>query len=266
MARPWCLLWALAWSTGLATHATGPVEAPQSAPVIAAASDLQFALKEVAVVFEAGGGGRVEVVFGSSGTLSRQIQDGAPFEMFLSADESFVAALAAAGLTRDAGDLYAIGRLALFAPTGSRLVLDPALGGVRSLLDQDGSWRLAIANPAHAPYGRAAEAALRTHGLWDRLQPHLVLGENASQAAQFATTGNAVGGIIAHSLAVAPPMAARGRFVLLAAEDHPPLRQRMVRLKRAGAVTDRFYAYLRQPAARAILARHGFATDADADP
>jgi molybdate transport system substrate-binding protein len=231
----------------------------QSPPRIAAASDLSFALAEAAGVFAAETGERVTLVFGSSGTLTRQILDGAPFELFLSADEAFVAQLQAAGLTRDGGVLYAIGRLALFAPTGSPLVPSEGLAGLRRLLDANGVARFAIANPAFAPYGRAAEAALRAHGLWDALRQHLVLGDNVSQAAQFATTGNAVGGLIAHSLAVAPAMAARGSFSLVPESAHPPLRQRMVLLQRAGPVAERFYRYLQQPGARVILERYGFA-------
>ncbi|MBL8139027.1 MAG: molybdate ABC transporter substrate-binding protein [Acidobacteria bacterium] len=230
----------------------------QRAPAIAAASDLNFALTEIAAQFERETGQRVETVFGSSGTLARQIQDGAPFELFLSADEAFVDTLAAAGLTRGRGTLYGVGRIALFAPTGSPL--DPAQGlaGLARLIERGGTRRFAIANPAHAPYGRAAESALRKQGLWTALQPSLVLGENVSQAAQFATTGNAVGGIIAYSLALAPNLQGRGRYALIPADDHAPLRQRMVLTARAGPVATRFYDYMQTPAARAILERYGF--------
>lgn len=232
--------------------------AAQPAPAVAAASDLNFALTEIAREFERETGLRVETVFGSSGTLTRQIQDGAPFELFLSADESFVDTLAAAGLTRGRGTLYAVGRIVLFAPAGSPLDPNQGLAGLARLVASGGVRRFAIANPEHAPYGRAAEAALRKHGLWTRLQPSLVLGENVSQAAQFATTGNAVGGILAYSLALAPNLKGRGRFALLPADDHAPLRQRMVLTARAGAVATRFYDYMQTPAARAILERYGF--------
>lgn len=230
----------------------------QRLPVVAAASDLNFALTDIGRRFTADTGQRVELVFGSSGTLTRQIREGAPFEVFLSADETFVAQLHAAGLTKDEGALYGVGRLVLFAPPGSPLVPAEGFVGLRRLVDQGRITRFAIANPEHAPYGRAAEAALRAHGLWDALRPRLVMGENVTQAAQFATTGNAVGGLVAYSLVVAPAMAGRGTFSLVPETDHPPLRQRMVRLKRAGPVGDRFFAYLREPAARAILERHGF--------
>jgi molybdate transport system substrate-binding protein len=230
----------------------------QKPPLVAAAADLGPALTEIAGQFRRETGQHVELVFGSSGTLARQIRDGAPFEVFLSADEAFVEALAGAAVTRDRGVLYAVGRIVLFAPTGSPL--DPAGGfeALRRLLDQGRVSRFAIANPEHAPYGRAAEAALRKHGLWPALQPRLVLGENVAQAAQFATAGGAVGGVIAYSQALAPAFANRGHYLLIPADDHPPLRQRMVVLKRAGPVATRFYDYLQQPGARAVLERFGF--------
>lgn len=235
-----------------------PVARAQRPPLVAAASDLNFALTEIAEHFAREQGQRVELVFGSSGTLARQVRDGAPFELFLSADETFVEELVAAGLTRDAGTLYAIGRIVLFAPTGSPLVPSEGLDGLARLLASGRVTRFAIANPEHAPYGRAAEAALRAHGIWTDLQPRLVWGDNVSQAAQFATTGNAVGGIIAHSLALAPTVRSRGTFALIPDSDHPPLRQRMVLLTRAGPAAERFYRYLQQPVARAILERYGF--------
>ena len=235
-----------------------PVVAAQRPPTIAAASNLNFALSAIADQYARDRGERVELVFGASGTLTRQIQDGAPFEMFLAADEEFPNRLRAAGLTRDAGVVYAVGRLALFAPRGSPLTVDGRLDGLARLLQGGGVRRFAIANPDVAPYGRAAEAALRKRGLWDRLRPHLVLGDTIAQAAQFATTGNAVGGLIAYSLAVRPEFADRGTYALVPEGDHPPLRQRMVLLKRAGPVAERFYRYVQGAAAQAILKKHGF--------
>lgn len=244
----------------LAVLVAGPPSAmAQKTPVVAAASDLQFALTEVAARFAAETGRRVDLVFGSSGTLTRQIRGGAPFELFLSADEAFVDQLATAGLTRDRGRLYAEGRLVLFAPTGSALRPGDGRDGLARLVAGGSITRFAIANPEHAPYGRAAEAVLRAWGLWETLRPRLVLGENISQAAQFATTGNAVGGIIAYSLVLAPNLRARGTYALLPAADHPPLRQRMVLLRHAGPVAERFYEYLQTPPSRSILERHGFA-------
>lgn len=249
-------------STGALSAAVAGSATPlwaRTRPRIAAAADLSIALPEIAATFERTSGEAVELVFGSSGTLTRQIRDGAPFDLLLSADEAFVAHLAAERLTRDDGALYGVGRIVLFAPTGSPLSPTAGLDGLARLLTQGRVRRFAIANPAHAPYGRAAEAALRAHELWTGLQPHLVLGDNVAQAAQFATTGNAVGGIIAYSLALAPNVRRLGTFALISEAAHPPLRQRMVLLARAGATAQRFYAFLQGPTARGILERHGFA-------
>jgi molybdate transport system substrate-binding protein len=241
----------LAWG---APHAQA-----RKAPAIAAAANLNFALTEIATQFERAEQTPVELVFGASGTLTRQIQDGAPFELFLAADEEFPNQLTAAGLTRDAGEVYAVGRLVLFAPTGSPLAVDGQLGGLARLMKDPRMGRFAIANPAVAPYGRAAEAVLRKRGLWDALRPNLVLGDSITQAAQFATTGNAVGGLLAYSLVVAPGFGERGRYAVVPDEDYPALRQRMVLLKQAGPVATAFYRFLRGDAARAILRKHGFA-------
>ena len=232
--------------------------AAQRSPTIAVAANLNFALTEIAEQFGRDSGGHVELVFGASGTLTRQIQDGAPFELFLAADEEFPNELSRAGLTRDAGVVYAVGRLVLFAPKGSPLAVDERLEGLGRLVKSGGVSRFAIANPEVAPYGRAAEAVLRKRGLWDALQTRLVLGDTIAQAAQFATTGNAVGGLIAHSLVLGAGFSDRGTYALIPTADHPPLRQRMVLLKRAGPVAARFYAYLQSPPARAALKKHGF--------
>jgi molybdate transport system substrate-binding protein len=122
----------------------------------------------------------------------------------------------------------------------------------------------AIANPEHAPYGRAAEQALRTQGLWEAIQPKLVLGENVSQAAQFATTGSAQGGILAYSLALSPTVGGLGSYVLIPAEWHEPLRQRMVLMKGAGEAAQAFYRYLQAPAARMIFRKYGFVLPGEA--
>jgi molybdate transport system substrate-binding protein len=235
-----------------------PNRATERPATVAAAANLNFALTEIAKQFERDRGTHVDVVFGASGTLTRQIRDGAPFEMFLAADEEFPGQLTAAGLTRDAGVVYAIGRLALFAPTGSPLMVDERLDGLSRLLNAGGVTRFAIANPEVAPYGRAAEAALRKHGLWDAIRSRLVLGDSIAQAAQFATTGNAVGGLIAYSLVKEPALADKGNYALVPQTDHPPLRQRMVLLKQASPIVEQFYAYMQGTAARAVLNKNGY--------
>jgi molybdate transport system substrate-binding protein len=235
-----------------------PTAAAQRRPTIAAAANLNFALTEITKQFARERGVPLEVVFGASGTLTRQIRDGAPFEMFLAADEEFPNQLTTAGLTRDAGVVYAIGRLVLFAPVGSPLNVDERLEGLSHLLKAGGVTRFAIANPAVAPYGRAAEAALRKHGLWEGIRSRLVLGDSIAQAAQFAATGNAVGGLIAYSLVKAPAFSDTGKYALVPQADYPPLRQRMVLLKQATPAVEQFYVYMQGTAARNVLINNGY--------
>lgn len=242
----------------VASHSL-PLGAPP-APRIAAAANLNVVLPEIAKEFARERGTNVELVFGASGTLTRQIQDGAPFEMFLAADEEFPNRLSAAGLTRDAGVVYAVGRLVIFAPTGSPLAVDANLDGLAALDKSGGVTRFAIANPAVAPYGRAAEQVLEKHGLLAALRPKIVLGDTISQTAQFATTGNAVGGLIAYSLALAPEFANRGKFAVISESDHAPLRQRMVLMKTATPTAAAFYAYIQSEQARAIFKKYGYGT------
>jgi molybdate transport system substrate-binding protein len=224
---------------------------------VAAASDLKFALTELAAQYERETGQRVQLNLGSSGNFAQQIRQGLPVDLFMSADEAFVFRLADAGLTQDRGDLYALGRIAAVVPSASSLALDAQLRGVRA------GWAFvnsfAIANPEHAPYGRAARQALQRLDLWDFIAPKLVLGENIAQTTQFVTSGAAQAGITALSLAVAPEIARSLRHVVMPADLHAPLRQRMVLLKRASAQAAEFYRYVQAPAAKAVLSRYGFA-------
>lgn len=242
-----------------------PVALARDWPNVAAASDLKFALEEIADGFHGETGLGVALTFGSSGNFYRQIVQGAPFELFLSADETFVENLARAGLTRDHGQLYAIGRLVLFARADGPFDAEQGMAGLAAALARGAIRNFAIANPEHAPYGRAARQALEKVGLWDAVYPRLVFGENVSQAAQFAVSGSAEGGIFAYSLALAPEVGQRGAWTLLPEELHEPLRQRMVLLRRAGSTAQAFYDYLQTDPARAVLVRYGF-TLPDAAP
>ena len=228
------------------------------APIIAAASVLQFALADIAELFKAGTGSTVRVSFGSSGNLARQIRQGAPFELFLSADEGFVLDLFRDGFMRDEGELYALGRMVIFAPHGSPLQADGSLDDLRMAVTDGRVARFAIANPEHAPYGQRAQEVLRRRGLWEAIVRKLVLGENVSQAAHFASSTNTQGGIIAYSLALSPRVSARGTFALIPDGWHAPLRQRMALIKDAGSVAERFYAFFQRDAARVILRKYGF--------
>lgn len=238
--------------------ARAQVQTEADAPALAAAADLKFAVEDVATKFRADTGQNMRLTFGSSGNFLRQIEQGAPFQMFMSADERFVFRLADAGRTEDRGVLYATGRIVLFAPHGSSLKVDAQMAGLRKALAGGRIRHFAIANPEHAPYGRAAEQALRKLGLWAPLQQKLVLGENVSQAAQFAAGGSAEGGIFAYSLALSPSVSKLGNYVLLPEELHQPLRQRMVLIKGAGATARAFYRYVQQAPAREIFRRYGF--------
>ncbi|WP_245754536.1 molybdate ABC transporter substrate-binding protein [Candidatus Accumulibacter aalborgensis] len=232
------------------------------APRVAAAADLKFALGEIAATYAQQTGSKVQISFGSSGNFARQIPQGAPFDLFLSADEDYIFRLAAQGLLRDRGRLYAIGRIALLAPPGSPLPVDGQLRGLAATLADGRLQRLAIANPAHAPYGRAARAALEHAGLWQALQGRLVFGENVAQAAQFALSGSAQGGIVAWSLVRSPELSERGEAALIPESWHPPLRQRMALTRRASPEATAFYDYLQQPAARAVFEHYGFSLPA----
>ncbi|MCL6251590.1 molybdate ABC transporter substrate-binding protein [Altererythrobacter sp. KTW20L] len=231
---------------------------PDDSARVAAASDLRLALTEVAAAFESETGHEVDLVFGSSGNFFQQLQHDAPFDLFLSADEQYVLDLAEAGKTRDRGRLYAVGRLALVAPTGSPLQLDPQLQGLRQAAASGQIEQFAIANPDHAPYGQRAREALEHVGLWDELEPRLVMGENVSQAMQFAVTGGAQGGIVALSLVNDPALQGKIDHVVIPADWHQPLRQRMVLMRDAGPVAEQFYRYLSGDEARRIFERSGF--------
>ena len=245
------ILAALGTACGLRVHA-------QPVPTVAAAADLKFALEEVAAQFEKETGHKVRLAFGSSGNFLTQLLQGAPFHLFMSADEAFVFKLADAGKTRDRGRLYAYGRIGIIVPTGSPLKADPQLKDLAAALQDGRLQRFAIANPEHAPYGARAREALSALGLWDAIKPKLVYGENIAQTAQFATSGSTQGGIIALSLAKAPAVAALGSFALLPERLHQPLAQRMVLLKDAPDAIVAYYDYLAAPIAQAIMSRYGF--------
>lgn len=233
-----------------ASHAAGPEEL-----TVAAAADLAFALKEIGQQFQDSTGCKVTFSFGSTGTLALQIANGAPFDIFAAANVKFIEDLKTKGLIiDDSQQLYARGRIVVAVSKKAGVVS-------RSLKDlQNPAFqKIAIANPDHAPYGLRAREALQHAGLWEALGPKLVLGENVSQAAQFATSGDAQGGIIAYSLALAPEVSALGDYALIPAAWHSPLQQRMVLLKSAGPVAEAFYAYMNSDPARAIMERYGFA-------
>jgi molybdate transport system substrate-binding protein len=231
-----------------------------SAPIrVAAASDLKFALAQLSATFERDTGQPIAITYGSSGTLARQIEQGLPMDLFLSADESLVLRLAQSGWAQDAGVVYATGQLAWVVSASAKTALDPDLKGLLSSLH---GGKLAIANPEHAPYGRAARAALQSAQLWDRVQGQLVLGENVSQATQFVSSGAAQAGLVALSLAQASELSSQLRYVRVNDRLHPPIIQRMALRRGAKPAAMQFYMYLQSAAAKKLFAAHGLGSSA----
>ncbi len=224
---------------------------------VAAAADLKFALDELGAQYEKQAGRKINVSYGSSGNFFSQIHNGAPFDLFLSADIEYPRRLEAAGLA-EPGTLYeyAVGRIVLWMPADAHS--DLASLGWRALLVPRVE-RIAIANPEHAPYGRAAVAALHNAGIYEQVKKRLVYGENIAQAAQFVSSGSAQAGILALSLAVSPPMRDGKRWEIPAGM-HPRIEQGVVILKSAkdkeGARA--FLAFLKSDAGRKILESYGF--------
>jgi len=249
------LFFAIIIAVCICAWTAGPARAGEL--TVAAAADLTFAFKDAAAKFQQKTGNPVRVSYGSSGNFFSQIKNGAPYDIFFSADVDYPRKLEAAGLT-EPGSIYeyAAGRIVIWVPSTSRLVIDR---GLQVLLDPD-IHKIAIANPQHAPYGRAAVAAMRHAGVYDQVKNKLVLGENISQTAQFVSSGNADVGIVALSLAVAPAMKAKGRYFEIPSGDYPPIIQAAVILKSAhnqdGA--RRFLNFLKDPSGVALMESYGF--------
>ncbi len=224
---------------------------------VAAAADLQFAMQDIADQFQKKTGTKVDVSYGSSGNFFSQLQNGAPFDLFFSADINYPRKLETAGFA-EPGTLYeyAVGRIAIWTPADAKV--NVARLGWKTLLDTSVQ-KISIANPEHAPYGRAAVAALQKAGIYEQVKPKLVYGENISQAAQFVQSGNAQAGIVALSLAVSPGMHDGKRWEI-PADMHPPIEQAAIVLKSAankdGARA--FLEFVKSETGRATLAKYGF--------
>jgi molybdate transport system substrate-binding protein len=235
---------------------------PAPGPVVvrvAAAADLRFALDELTAAFKARHHDvDLSVSYGSSGSFFAQLLNHAPYDVFLSADINYPRQLADRGLTLPGAEFtYAIGRLVLWTPAASPI--DITHRGLDALVDGRVA-HVAIANPAHAPYGRAAEAAMRAAGVYDRVAPKLVFGENVSQALQFVQSGAADAGLVALSLALSPAVARDGRYVEIPAADYPRMEQggTIMSWTAAPDAARRFRAFLMDAEARAVLERYGF--------
>lgn len=229
---------------------------------IAAASDLKFAMDEIVAVFSQGHPeSQVDVVYGSSGKFHAQIQNGAPYDLYFSADIKYAKSLVKAGFA--AGDVkaYAFGRIVLWSST-----LDASTMTLASLADTNIT-RIAIANPKHAPYGKRAEEALRAINLWDRVKSKLIFGENIAHTAQFVDTGNAQVGVIALALALSPQLANKGGYWLIPSDLHEPLEQGFIITRRAAnnALAKQFADYMDSPSARAVMTSYGFVVPGETD-
>jgi molybdate transport system substrate-binding protein len=241
------------------------LQAQEQKVQVAAAADLKFAMQELVTQFETKSGTKVGVTYGSSGNFFSQIQNGAPFDLFFSADIECPRKLAAAGFAEpETFREYALGRIVIWAPASTKI--EVVKHGWNALLDASVQ-KIAIANPEHAPYGRAAVSALQKVGIYEQVKTKLVYGENISQAAQFVQSGNAEAGIIALSLAISPGMK-EGKIWEIPAEAYPPIEQGAVVLKSAKNknAACAFLEFVSSAAGRKILEKHGFAIPATKQP
>jgi molybdate transport system substrate-binding protein len=224
---------------------------------VAAAADLKFAMTELAAQFEKQSGAKLDVTYGSSGDFLTQVQNGAPFDLFFSADSEYPKKLEAAGLV-EPGTLreYAVGRIVIWTPGDSGI--NAAKDGWKCLLDQRVK-KIAIANPEHAPYGRAALAALKKAGIYEQVKDKLVYGENIAQAAEFVQSGNAQVGVVALSLAISPAMKNGNRWEI-PADSYPPIKQAVALLKASKNkdAARHFLDYVSGAQGRETLQRFGF--------
>jgi len=228
---------------------------------VAAAADLQFAMQDVAGRFQKETGTTVKLIYGSSGNFFQQAQNGAPFDMFFSANQDYPKQLEAAGLTEPGSYYrYAQGKIVIWVPQDSELNLD---SGLRVLVDASVK-KIAVANPEHAPYGQAAVAAMKKAGVYEQAKDKLVLGENISQAASFVVSGAADAGIVALSLALSPNMKGKGRYTEIPTSDYPAIEQACVilRTSKNKESAKQFLAFVRTQEVAEVLRQYGFKVQA----
>ncbi len=226
-------------------------------PRVAAAASLNYVMKQIRDAYLYETGETVDLIFGSSHNLAHQIIAGAPFDVFLSADRNAIERLQTRFMTQGEPIRYGTGRLALFISAASKLSLSEDFSSLSGLTQPNSLWRLAIANPDVAPYGRAAHEALKNSGRLNELRPHLVIGVNAMQAAQFVISGSVEAAIIPYVLARNPLFERKGRYLRVAPELYHYLGHEMILVNRAGDEAKAFYEFLQTAEARAIFASHG---------
>lgn len=225
---------------------------------VAAAADLQFVMQDVGARFQKETGKTVKLIYGSSGNFAQQLQNGAPFDMFFSANLDYPKRLEVAGLT-EPGTFYqyAIGKIVVWVPNESKLDLSP---GLKALLDPSIK-KIAIANPEHAPYGKAAVAALQKENIYNQVKDKFVLGENISQTASFVASGSADVGILALSLALSPNVKDKGRYAEIPASDYPAIEQACVimRSSKNKDIAQQFLKFIQSPPIKELFQKYGFA-------
>jgi molybdate transport system substrate-binding protein len=227
----------------------------QQATVVVAAN-MKPAMDEIYQQYKMAGGQDLRIIYGSSGNFARQIQQGAPFNLFVSADESFPMALHRQGLTVDEGKVYAIGRLALIAHKSRKMKLSLNSAELKKVIDDTN--KIAIAKPDMAPYGKAAIDFLKALGLYESAKNKIVFGENISSATMFVTSGSAGIGLTAYSLAKSKEVMQIADHLLIPENLHEPIKQRMVLLKSPPKPVVDFYAHLQSAKARDVLKAHGY--------
>jgi molybdate transport system substrate-binding protein len=224
---------------------------------IAAAADLQFAMQDITARFQKETGKTVKVIYGSSGNFFQQIQNGAPFDMFFSANLGYPKKLEAAGLTEPGSyHEYAKGKIVVWVLNDSKVNLN---SGLDALLDPSVK-KIAIANPLHAPYGQAAVSAMQKEGIYEKVKDKFVLAENISQTASLIVSGSADIGVVALSLALSPNMKDKGRYAEIPSDDYPPIDQACVILRssRNKAVAQQFLSYVEGPVIAKLFKQYGF--------
>jgi molybdate transport system substrate-binding protein len=228
---------------------------------VAAAADLQFAMQDIAARFQAESGKTVKVIYGSSGNFFQQLQNGAPFDIFFSANLEYPKKLEAAGLADpESYYQYAKGKIVIWVPKNSNLDLSSSASlGLHALLNPSIK-KIAIANPQHAPYGQAAVAALQKEHVYDKVRDKLVLGENISQTASFVISGSADVGIVALSLALSPNMKDKGHYSEIPADEYPPIEQACVSLSSSKnkESAKQFLSFIKKPEISELLRTYGF--------
>ncbi len=224
---------------------------------VAAAANLRYVLPELAAEFERQTGHQLAVSYAASGTLTTQIQHGAPFELFLSANPEYIQRLIKTQLTEGEVVDYAQAQLALFASNHSLLEVDDSLQSLKTALEQGKLNKVAIANPKHAPYGQAARSELERAGIWQQIQSHLLIAENASQVVQFSLSTSVDAGFVPYAYIIQPQLVSQGRFVKLDVR----LPQQAVLVRGASDYADQFLQFMQTERARTIFIKHGFLVD-----